>query len=175
VPLCQICLAITGQKQLEKVDVETHSILFVETVHVGETIIVRVVTRLVDLCVVPDAIRILVRGQMSACRCHVLARRRCCDCRGIVFIGDETEPISVVVRVLGEVYHLHIDVYARIKQPDGIDVDWNSAAIEAAVRDFVILLLEVVGIYRAIMASIGLPPDAQTVFGRLENWGSMTL
>jgi hypothetical protein len=87
-------------------------------------------------------------------------------------LADGLDAVGVVARVLGVVDHLGVDVDAGIDEADGVDVDGDIGWGKGAVGQEVVLCLEVVGENGAVVAVVGLAPDAEAVGLGLEEGGS---
>jgi hypothetical protein len=87
-------------------------------------------------------------------------------------LADGFDAVGIVARVLGVVDHLGVDVDAGIDEADGVDVDGDVGQGKRAVGEEVVLCLEVVGEDGAVVAVVGLAPDAEAVGLGFEEGGS---
>tara|TARA_R110002003_G_scaffold1815_3_gene23535 strand:- start:5895 stop:6416 length:522 start_codon:yes stop_codon:yes gene_type:complete len=141
-------------------------------VHVRETKVKSTLARPVYIRLVPHAIWIFGSRKRTTRRRHVSAHWVRGDGGVVVFLADGLDAVGVVARVLGVVNHLGVDVDAGIDEADGVDVDGDIGQGKRAVGEKVILCLEVVGEDGAVVAVVGLAPDAEAVGLGLEEGGS---
>jgi hypothetical protein len=132
-------------------------------VHIFKTEPECIRTGFVNVWLVSYTKRILFSSQYLACRRHVQASGRGCDCRLVLFLCDGLNSICIIGSKLGIVDHLSVDFDARVDESNSVDVELNSGPSDTAVSDFIVLLLKVVGIDCVVMSSVRLAPNTEAV------------
>lgn len=72
----------------------------------------------------------------------------------VIFIGDEVQTICVVAGILRVEYHLSIDVNASVDEANCVNVELDGTSGDVAARNFIVLLLEIVGVHWPICSRV---------------------
>lgn len=85
---------------------------------------------------------------------------------------DGLDAVCVVSGIFGIVHHLRVDVDACVDEAEGFDVERDGRCIRLVGGDEIVLLVEVVCGDGAVVASVGLTPDAEAVRVGFIRWES---
>jgi hypothetical protein len=130
-------------------------------VHSREAKVKSALARFIHLGYIPNTIRVFRRRKTSTRRRHILALWRRGDGSFVLCLVDSVDAIGVVVRKLGVVDHLGVNVDACVDEADGVDVEGDGGVVGFAGGDEVVLGLEVGSGVGEPVASVGLTPDAE--------------